>query len=158
MGSARHDAHARGSPVNPLALHMKTDQTQGAILLRNTMAFNREHAGEFKQAVQDAVRFAEKNAPQLMVQVFVDDDRALCYSFQLYDSSEAVLRHWEVSDPHIVAVMKHCTVQSMEVYGSPSEAVRKGILDALGCDKVSFVAGLVGYHHLVPRQAAAVPA
>lgn len=147
------------TPAEAQSTHMKTEQPQGAILLRNTMAFDREHADEFKQAVQDAVRFAEKNAPQLMVQVFVDDDRALCYSFQLYDSSEAILRHWEVSDPHIAAVMKHCTVQSMEVYGSPSDAVRKGILDALGSDKVSLVPGLVGYHHLVPgRAAASVPA
>lgn len=134
---------------------MTTEHSQGAILLRNTMAFDREHASEFKRAIREAVLFAEKNAPQLMVQVFVDDDQALCYSFQLYADSQAILRHWEVSDPHIAAVMKHCTVERMEVYGSPSDAVRKGILDALGSDKVSFVPGLTGYHHLMQGHATA---
>lgn len=120
----------------------------GAVLLRNTMAFNRQRANEFKQAIYNAVRFAEEHAPQLMVQVFVDDEKALCYSFQLYPDSEAILRHWEVSDPHISEVMKHCVVQSMEVYGSPNEAVRTGILGAVGDDKVTFIPELVGYYHL----------
>ncbi|WP_454677252.1 hypothetical protein [Achromobacter marplatensis] len=126
----------------------ETPRPEHAILLRNTMAFDREHAAEFKQAIHDAVQFARQNAPQLMVQVFIDADQALCYSFQLYKDSDAILRHWEVSDPHIAAVMKHCVVKRMEVYGSPSEAVRNGILAAVGSDKVTFTPELVGYYHL----------
>lgn len=121
---------------------------KGAILLRNTMVFDRAHADEFKQAIRDAVLFAERNAPQLMVQVFLDDDNARCHSFQLYADSEAILRHWKLSDPHISAVMKHCVVERMEVYGSPSDAVRNGILASVGNDKVSFVPEFIGYFHL----------
>lgn len=119
-----------------------------AILLRNTMAFNPDETDAFKLAIQDAVRFAEKNAPQLMVKVYIDTEHALCYSFQLYADSEAILRHWDVSDPHIAAVMKHCVVKHMEVYGSPSDAVRNGILAAVGSDKVTFTPELIGYHRL----------
>jgi len=127
---------------------MKTQQHDGAILLRNTMAYDREHTDEFIHAIQEAVSFAKVHAPQLMVQVFLDQDSALCYSFQLYANSEAILRHWKVSDPHITAVMRHCVVKSMEVYGSPNEEVRNGILASVGSDKVTFTPGLTGYYHL----------
>ena len=100
---------------------MSSKQMQGTILLRNTMVFDRQHAAEFKQAIHNAVEFANKHAPQLMVQVYIDDEQALAYSFQLFQDSEAILRHWKVSDPNITEVMKYCMVRSMEVYGSPSE-------------------------------------
>lgn len=121
-----------------------------AILLHNTMAYDRAHADRFREAIADAVRFAQAHAPQLMVQVFLDEDDARCHSFQLYADSAAILRHWEVSDPHIAAVMAHCVVERMTVYGDPDAAVRSGILAAIGSDKVVFVPGLVGYHHLAP--------
>ena len=127
-----------------------TIDKSGAILLRNTMAFDRNRAEDFKQAIRDAVLFAKANAPQLMVHVFIDDSQALCYSFQLYQDSESILRHWEVSDPHIARVMQYCVVQSMEVYGTPSQAVREGILAGVDQAKVSFLPELIGYHHLVP--------
>lgn len=121
---------------------------QRSILLRNTMSFNRAHADEFKQAIRNAVEFAKAHAPQLMVQVFIDEEQALCYSFQLYENSEAILRHWEVSDPHISAVMAHCSVRRMEVYGTPSDEVRSGILRSVSEDRVSFTPAITGYHHL----------
>lgn len=109
------------------------------------MAFQRAHATEFKGAIAKAVDFAHKHAPQLMVQVYIDDESALCYSFQLYKDSDAILRHWQVSDANIAEVMKYCVVRSMEVYGSPSEAVRTGILNAVGESSVSFTPELVGF-------------
>ena len=124
------------------------DTGNGTILLRNTMAFDRERANEFKRAIVDAVAFAKAHAPQLMVQVYIDDAKALCTSFQLYDSSDAILRHWQVSDPYIADVMKYCVVQSMEVFGSPSQAVRDGIVGALGAAKVRFTPELVGFHRM----------
>ena len=60
---------------------MSTEKTSGPILLRNTMAFDRQHAADFKKAIVNAVEFAKKHAPQLMVQVYVDDEKSLCYSF-----------------------------------------------------------------------------
>ena len=127
---------------------MSTDKTSGPILLRNTMAFDRQHAADFKKAIVNAVEFAKKHAPQLMVQAYVDDEKGLCYSFQLYQDSDAILRHWQVSDSSIAEVMKYCVVRSMEVYGTPSEAVREGILGSVGEANVSFTPELVGFFRL----------
>ena len=127
---------------------MHEDSGVGPILLRNTMAFDRRHADEFKRAILNAVDFARKHAPQLLVQVYIDDEKALCYSFQLFQDSEAILRHWQISDPNITEVMKYCVVRSMEVYGSPNEAVRLGILKSVGDTSVSFTPELVGFFRL----------
>lgn len=128
---------------------MKSQRPKEAILIRNTMTFDRASAEAFKHAIRDAVQFAEKHAPQQMIQVFIDEKQGLCYSFQLYDDSEAVLRHWDVSDPHIAAVMQHGTVERIEVYGSPSDAVREAILASVGSDRVTFVPGFIGFSRLV---------
>ncbi len=127
---------------------MSADKTNGSILLRNTMAFDRQHAAEFKRAIVNAVEFASKHAPQLMVQTYIDDEKGLCYSFQLFQDSDAILRHWQVSDPNIAEVMKYCVIRSMEVYGSPSKAVRDGILGSVGEANVSFTPELVGFFRL----------
>lgn len=47
---------------------MDATESKGPMLLRNTMAFDRQHAAEFKKAIINAVEFANKHAPQLMVQ------------------------------------------------------------------------------------------
>lgn len=122
--------------------------SSGPILMRNTMAFDQQHAAEFKRAVANAVEFASKHAPQLLVQTYIDDGNGLCYSFQLYPDSEAILRHWQVSDANIAEVMKHCEVRSLEVYGNPDQAVRDAILAGLGEARVSFTPGLAGFLRL----------
>lgn len=127
---------------------MSTDRESSPILLRNTMAFDRQYAAEFKRAIVTAVEFANQNAPQLMVQTYVDDENGLCYSFQLFQDSDAILRHWQVSDPNIAEVMKYCVIRSMEVYGNPSKAVRDGILDSVSEAGVSFMPALVGFSRL----------
>ncbi|HZA17459.1 MAG TPA: hypothetical protein VE645_11315 [Pseudonocardiaceae bacterium] len=58
-----------------------------------------------------------------MAEIFTDEQRLLAYSFQLYRDSESILIHWKMSDPHIREVMEHCTVQRLDVYGRPNEAV-----------------------------------
>lgn len=121
-------------------------QTNDTILFRNTMAYDLPNAGKFKQAIYKAVEFAKENAPQLMVQVFIDEEQQLAYSFQLYRSSDDILEHWKISDKNIGEVMKYCEVKSLEVYGNPSKEVIDGILGSVGNDKVSFTPGLVGFH------------
>lgn len=123
-----------------------THRMDGAILLRNTMAFDRQHVTEFKQAILNAVEFAKEHAPQLMVHVYIDDEQALCYSFQLFQNSEALLRHWQISDANVSEVMKYCVVRNMDVYGDPSDAVRDGILRSLGDATVSFTPELAGFY------------
>lgn len=127
---------------------MGTETKGGPILLRNTMAFDRQHAAEFRKAIINAVDFANKHAPQLMVQTYIDDEKGLFYSFQLFQDSDAILRHWQVSDPNIAEVMKYCVVRSMEVYGSPSKEVRDGILGSVGEASVSFTPELFGFYRL----------
>ena len=100
--------------------------TSRRLLFRNTMRIAPGHSNEFRQAIEDAVGFAEQHAPQLMVDVFIDDEHQTATSFQIYRDSKAVLRHWELSDPYIAKVMEHCTVAKFEVFGSPSDEVRNG--------------------------------
>ena len=96
------------------------------LLFRNTMQVTPGHMGEFRRAIVAAVEFAKEHAPQIMVDVFVDEASGAATSFQIYPDSAAVLRHWELSDPYIAEVMEHCTVARFEVFGSPSQEVRAG--------------------------------
>lgn len=56
--------------------------------------------------------------PQLMVEVFIDDERLIGHSFQLHTGSESIRRHMAMSDPYIKDVMEHCEVAGFRVYGS----------------------------------------
>lgn len=102
------------------------------LLLRNTMRVTEGHLNEFKQAIDHAVEFVEQHGPQLMVQVFIDDEQLLAHSFQLYPDSAAILRHWSLSDPYIRDVMRHCTVERLEMYGEPDRTI--GSARYLGAD------------------------
>lgn len=122
------------------------EKINGAILFRNTMAYDTLNTDKFKKAIYNAVEFAQKNAPQLMVQVFIDEKLGLAYSFQLYQNSDDILKHWEVSDENIGEVMKYCEVKKFEVYGNPSEEVIDGILGSVDRDKISFIPELIGFY------------
>ncbi|WP_047869421.1 hypothetical protein [Nocardiopsis sp. RV163] len=104
------------------------DTTHGETLLfHNTMRVTDGHLAQYREAVESAVAFTEEHAPQLMVEVFLDEENMLAHSFQLYADSEAVLTHWSLSDPYIRAVNEHCSVVSFEVYGEPDQRVREGL-------------------------------
>ncbi|MFI7122112.1 hypothetical protein [Amycolatopsis sp. NPDC049868] len=97
------------------------------LLFRNTMRITDGHLEEFTAAVREAIGFVERNAPQVMVQTFVDAERMLAYSYQMYADSAAVLEHWRVSEDQINAVSAHCTVVDFQVHGSPDERVLAGL-------------------------------
>ncbi|GAA4613174.1 hypothetical protein [Saccharopolyspora hordei] len=118
-------------------------ETKAPILFRNTMRITDGHLEEYRAAIRRAVDFATEHGPQLAVQVFLDEERMECTSFQLYADSDAVLRHWELADPHIRGVMEHCVVRDFEVFGDPDDRVRAG----LGAD-VTFTPHLAGFHRL----------
>ncbi|UNZ22228.1 hypothetical protein HC362_31740 [Streptomyces sp. 891-h] len=90
------------------------------------------HLQGFREAIVRAVDFAQQHGPQTMVQTFVDEERMLAHSFQLYRDSDAVRLHWKLADPYIQEVMKHCRVERFEVFGEPDEDVAKGLRSALG--------------------------
>ncbi|WP_030257132.1 hypothetical protein [Streptomyces violens] len=102
------------------------------LLFRNTMRITEGHLEGFRSAINRAVDFVEQHGPQLMVEVFVDEERLLAHSFQLYRDSDSVREHWKLSDPYIQDVMEHCTVEHFEVFGEPDEDVIAGIRAALG--------------------------
>ncbi|OEU90157.1 hypothetical protein DB35_02255 [Streptomyces abyssalis] len=97
------------------------------VLMHNTMKITEGHLDGFREAVRRAVGFVEEHGPQLMVRVFVDEAGMRAHSFQLYDGSEAVRTHWKLSDPYIAAVMEHCSVERLDVYGDPDEQVRAAL-------------------------------
>ena len=74
---------------------------------------------QFKDAIRKAVAFAEANGPQLVVETFVDDEAMRAHSLQIMPSSEAILEHWRIADPHIRDVMESCVMRRLDVYGQP---------------------------------------
>lgn len=58
-----------------------------------------------------------------MVDVFIDEERMLAHSFQLYRDSDSIRAHWRLSDPYIREVMEHCTVQHFEIFGEPDHDI-----------------------------------
>lgn len=104
----------------------------GTLLFRNTMRITDGHLEGFREAIARAVDFAEQHGPQLMVQTFVDEERMLAHSFQLYRDSDAVRLHWKLADPFIQEVMDHCRVEHFEVFGEPDADVAAGLRSALG--------------------------
>lgn len=108
------------------------------------MQIKEGHLDEFRKAIVDAVAFAEQSAPQLLVDVFIDEAELTATSFQLYSDSAAVLQHWEASDPYIAEVMRHCSVTRFEVFGKPSAAVLAGF-QHMGSIPLTVTPRLTGY-------------
>ncbi|MUL40161.1 hypothetical protein FZ103_03040 [Streptomonospora sp. PA3] len=128
---------------------------QSPIMFRNTMRVEPGHREGFRAAVERAAAFTERHAPQLMVEVYFDEDRSLAYSFQLYPDSAAVLEHWRISDPHIREVMEYSTVLGLDVYGEPDAAVREG-LDSFSRESgapVAFHPRVAGFTRSAPAPA-----
>ena len=55
---------------------MKTANSS-TILFRNTMRITDGHLDGFRHAIAQAVAFAQEHGPQLMVEVFIDEERML---------------------------------------------------------------------------------
>jgi len=118
-----------------------TDQ----ILMRNVMKINENRLEPFCEAVREAVAFAERHGPQLMVRTFIDDNAMRATSFQLYRNSQDIVRHWELADPHIQNVSQYCSVERLEVYGAPSDAVLAGLGPFLADERGVIIAPLTGF-------------
>jgi hypothetical protein len=109
-----------------------TTHDDALLLFRNTMRITDGHLDAFREAIARAVDFARRNGPQLMVETFLDEERMLAHSFQLYRDSDAVRLHWKLADPYIQKVMEHCRVERFEVFGEPDAEVVAGLRSALG--------------------------
>lgn len=119
------------------------------ILFRNTMRITDGHLDGFRRAIAQAVAFAHEHGPKLMVEVFIDEERMLAHSFQLYRDSDAIRTHWRLSDPYIREVMEHCTVQHFEIFGAPDHDI-VAALKTPGGESFPFTVSprLAGFHRL----------
>jgi hypothetical protein len=115
------------NPASSWTIRRMRSTASSPLLLHNTMRIRPGHLEQYKAAVQRAVEFVEEHGPQIMVQVFIDDERLEAHSFQLYPDSDAILAHWKLSDPYIQDVMQHCTVERLEMFGEPDERVRSAM-------------------------------
>lgn len=129
--------------MNPSPL--KSDEM---ILFRNTMQITEGHLHDFKRAIIEAVEFVEENGPQLMVQTFIDEQRMLAVSYQLYRDSGAVLEHWRLADPYIAKVMEHCVVAEFQIHGEPSAAVLERMRPMLDDGRATLTPRLAGFVRL----------
>jgi hypothetical protein len=129
--------------VEPIAL--KPDEM---IMFRNTMRINEGHLQAFKRAIVDAVDFVERHGPQLMVQTFIDEERMLAFSYQLYRDSGAILEHWRLADPYIAQVMEHCAVAEFQIHGEPSQAVKERMHGMLENGRATQTRRLAGFVRL----------
>jgi hypothetical protein len=105
----------------------------------------------FKQAIRNAVTFAEAHGPQLVVETFIDEESMRANSLQILPSSEAVLAHWRLADLYIRDVMESCIMRRLDVYGEPNEEVMLGLLSLVEQGiPVTVTPGFVGFrrgHH-----------
>ncbi|MFJ8647118.1 hypothetical protein ACIRNI_13465 [Streptomyces sp. NPDC093546] len=129
-----------------------TTHDSSVLLFRNTMRITDGHLDGFRDAIARAVAFAERHGPQLMVQTFLDEERMLAHSFQLYRDSDAVRRHWELADPYIREVMEHCRVERFEVFGEPDAEVVAGVRAGVGEEcEVTFAPRIAGFVRFAGR-------
>ncbi|MFI8219833.1 hypothetical protein [Streptomyces sp. NPDC085932] len=127
---------------------METTNTS-TILFRNTMRITDGHLDGFRRAIAQAVAFAQEHGPQLMVDVFIDEERMLAHSFQLYRDSDAIRAHWRLSDPYIREVMEHCTVQHFEIFGAPDHDIVTALKTPDGASLTFAISPrLVGFNRL----------
>jgi hypothetical protein len=81
----------------------------------------------FKESIEKSVTFADENGPQLMVEVYIDEEDMRAHSCQIQPDSESILTHWEMSEPYINDVMQNCTATRLDIYGQPNDAVMEGL-------------------------------
>jgi hypothetical protein len=110
------------------------------------------HLQTFRGAVCAAVKFVEDNAPQLMVQTFIDETEMRAVSFQLHRNSADVLCHWQMPDAHIQSVSEHCSVEKFEVYGNPSDEVVRGVSQFINDGRGMIMPPLTGFSRLKASQ------
>ncbi|MDA2803116.1 hypothetical protein [Nocardiopsis suaedae] len=100
-----------------------TDTHDDVVLFHNTMRIHDGHLEGFRRAVARALDFVREHGPQLMVEVFIDEERMLAHSFQLHTGSDSIRAHMAMSDPFIRGVMEHCEVADFRVYGDVEDGI-----------------------------------
>ena len=76
-----------------------------------------------KEATLKSTNFFYANGPQLMAEVFIDENELRFYGIQVHRDSESILTHWQISDPYMQDVMQYITTSRVDIYGQPNDAV-----------------------------------
>lgn len=97
------------------------------IMQLSTFEINQSELEAFKSSIEKSVTFAEENGPQLLVEVYIDEENMRAHSCQIQPDSESMLAHWELSESYIDDVMQHCTAKRVDIYGQPNDEVTEGI-------------------------------
>lgn len=111
----------------PTAKWEKRSPMSEHIMQLSTFEINQGELEAFKSSIEKSVSFAEENGPQLMVEVYIDEENMRAHSCQIQPDSESMLTHWELSESYIDDVMQHCTAKNVDIYGQPSDEVIEGL-------------------------------
>ena len=80
-----------------------------------------------KDAFRKSNDFLETNGPQLMLEVYINENEMRAYGLQIHRDSESILTHWQLADPYMRDVMQYLTTMRVDIYGQPNEAVMEGM-------------------------------
>jgi len=97
------------------------------IMFITTMQIHKGKLQEFKDEVKKEMAFLEANGPQLMAEVYVDQDNMLAHGVQIHRDSESILSHWQISRTYMQAVMQHIKTTRVDIFGQPNETVMEGM-------------------------------
>ena len=96
------------------------------IVFITTMEIHEGKLQEFKEGVKKSMAFLKANGPQLMAEVYVDQENLLAHGVQIHRDSESILSHWQMADTYMRDVMQHITTTRVDIYGQPNNAVMEG--------------------------------
>ena len=97
-----------------------------------------------KDAFRKSIDFLETNGPQLMLEVYIDENEMRAYGLQVHRDSDSILAHWQLADPYMRDVMQYLTTTRVDIYGQPNEAVMEKPWFAVSCvDHISSVSPVV---------------
>jgi hypothetical protein len=105
----------------------KEEEVSDLIVFVTTFQIENGALEKFKEASRKSTDFLEANGPQLMAEVFIDENEMRAHGVQVHRDSESILSHWQLSDPYMRDVMQYITTTRVDIYGEPNEDVIEGM-------------------------------
>jgi hypothetical protein len=104
------------------------------IIFVDTFAISEGKVEDLKQIAKEMVELVQVNEPRVLVyHIYIDGDARTMTGVQMHPDSASIETHFAVAGPHFGKVMEclegHGT---MNVFGSPSEAVRQQMTQMAG--------------------------
>jgi len=97
---------------------------------------------ELKEVYSEGIETVREKEPFVSsFNMYVSPDEKFASSVEMYDDSEGILKHFELSRERIPRVLELCKVTNVEVYGDVSDEVRK-LLSPFGTKFYNYSIGL----------------